>query len=244
MKKPEFSGKGEEKMSYGFVPALGTPIDECGRLCKESYKKQIKMMIDAGAVGLLSMGSMGQQAYLLDGECRKVAECAIEAAEGKVPVYVGTMDNSIERAKARMAALEDLDIAAFVFTTPYYSIGSDEQVMEYFRSVAKATKHDIFLYDLAAVTKYKITYGMLCQLRRDIPNLAGIKSADINMLRLVKHNPDFAGFKIFYSGLDSFDVVYPYGIGPILDGMLTCTPKTTRALVDAMDSACSLCLIS
>ena len=83
-------------MSYGFVPALGTPIDNEGRLCKESYKNQIKMMLDAGAVALLCMGSMGQQAYLRADECRKTAECAIEAAEGKVPVFVGAMDNSIE----------------------------------------------------------------------------------------------------------------------------------------------------
>lgn len=222
-------------MSYGFVPALGTPIDECGRLVAESYERQINMMIDAGAVGLLCMGSMGQQAYLLDSECVKTAECAVRAAAKRVPVYVGAMDNSIERTKARFAALEHLDIDAYVLLVPYYSIDNDAQVMNYFRSVAASTKHNIILYDLAVVTKYKITYGMLCQLRRDIPNLVGIKTADVNMLRLVKNNPDFAGFKCFYSGLDSFDVVYPYGVGPMLDGMLSCTPKNTKALVEALD---------
>lgn len=222
-------------MSYGFVPALGTPIDACGRLVAESYERQINMMIDAGAVGLLCMGSMGQQAYLLDSECVKTAECAVRAAAKRVPVYVGAMDNSIERTKARFAALEHLDIDAYVLLVPYYSIDNDAQVMNYFRSVAASTKRGIILYDLAVVTKYKITYGMLCQLRRDIPNLVGIKTADVNMLRLVKNNPDFAGFKCFYSGLDSFDVVYPYGVGPMLDGMLSCTPKNTKALVEALD---------
>ena len=46
-------------MKTGFVPALGTPLDEKGELLEDSYKKEIEMMIGCGAVGLLSMGSMG-----------------------------------------------------------------------------------------------------------------------------------------------------------------------------------------
>ena len=223
-------------MKYGFVPALGTPLDENGRFCAESYEKQVNRMIDAGAKAILSMGSMGQQAFILNDECVKVAECAVKAAAGRVPVLVGAMDNSICRAKARVQSMEHLDIAAFVFTTPYYEIDNDEQVMKYFREVASSTKHNIVLYDLPGVTKYKIHYGMLCQLYKDIPNLVGIKSADLNMLRKVRLNPDFDGFDIYYSGLDNFDVAYPWGIGYILDGMPACTPVNMQKLVTALDA--------
>ena len=41
-------------MKYGFVPALGTPLDANGNLCKESYAKQIERMLEAGAVGILT----------------------------------------------------------------------------------------------------------------------------------------------------------------------------------------------
>lgn len=50
-------------MKTGFVPALGTPIDENGNLVVDSYKKQIETMIAQGAAAILSMGSMGQQAF-------------------------------------------------------------------------------------------------------------------------------------------------------------------------------------
>ena len=76
----------------GFVPALGTPLTKDGDFIKESFVKQINAMIDAGAIGLLAMGSMGIQATLKSGECRKIAEAAVEAAAGRVPVYVGAMD--------------------------------------------------------------------------------------------------------------------------------------------------------
>lgn len=222
-------------MKAGFIPALGTPLDQNGNLMVESYKKQIRDQIDAGAVGVLCMGSMGQQAFLRQDICAQVATAAVEAADGKVPVFVGAMDCSIGRAKQRMAAMEHLDIAGFVFTTPYYAPCSREQMMNYFKGVAAATKKPVLLYDLAAVTQSKITYDMVLELIRDVPNLAGIKSADTVMFRKLKRNPEVpADFIMVYSGLDMFDIAYKWGIDHCLDGMMTCTPKNSNQLFEAM----------
>ena len=221
-------------MKYGFVPALGTPLDENGKLCKASYTAQINRMIDAGAVGILCMGSMGQQAFISNDVCVEVAETAIKAAAGRVPVYVGAMDNSIKRAKARIASMEHLDVTAFVLTTPYYEVDTAQQVMKYFREVAKSTRHNIMLYDLAVVTNFKITYEMVCQLKKDIPNLIGIKSGDLTMQRKIRLTPELADLKTFFSNLDVFDIAFPWGIGNVLDGMFTCTPVNSRKLIEAM----------
>lgn len=221
-------------MKYGFVPALGTPLDENGNLCKASYTAQINRMIDAGAVGILCMGSMGQQAFISNDVCVEVAQTAVEAAAGRVPVYVGAMDNSIKRAKARIASMEHLDVTAFVLTTPYYEVDTADQVMKYFREVAKSTKHNIMLYDLAVVTNFKITYEMVCQLKKDIPNLIGIKSGDLVMQRKIRLTPELADLKTFFSNLDVFDIAFPWGVGNVLDGMFTCTPVNSQKLIETM----------
>lgn len=219
----------------GFVPALGTPLDANGNLLVDSYKKQIDDQIKAGAAGILCMGSMGIQPYLKTDVYPLVAKTAVEAAAGRVPVYVGAMDTSIARAKDRMAAMEDLDIAGFVFTTPYYYGCTRAQMMNYFKGVAAATKHQVLLYDLAVVTQSKITYDMVLELIRDVPNLAGIKSADTVMFRNLKLNPAVPeDFIMVYSGLDTFDVAYKWGIDACLDGMLSCTPYNTGKLFEVM----------
>jgi dihydrodipicolinate synthase/N-acetylneuraminate lyase len=223
-------------MKYGFVPALGTPLDQNGQLCKESYAQQIERMISAGAVGLLSMGSMGQQAFISNDVCVEVAETAVKTAAGRVPVFVGAMDNSIKRAKARVASMEHLDVAAFVLTTPYYEVDTADQVMKYVREVAKSTSHKIMLYDLPGVTNFKITYDMVCQLKQDVPNLLGIKSGDLVLHRKIRLNPELADLKTFFSNLDVFDIAFPWGIGSVLDGMFTCTPVNSQKLIDAMRS--------
>jgi len=222
-------------MKAGFVPALGTPLDKNGDLCEASFKKQIEDQINAGAVGLLCMGSMGQQAFIPRRTCPKVAKAAVEAAAGRVPVFVGAMDCSVAGAKERMASMEALDLDGFVFTTPYYAACPRDQVMNYFRSVARETSHDILLYDLPSATQTKITYDMVLELLHDVPNLRGIKSADQQMFRRLTLNPDVPeDFTMVYSGLDTFDVAYKWGINKCLDGMLSCTPKNTSKMFKAM----------
>lgn len=84
------------------------------------------------------MGSMVQQSYLRQDVCPEVAKAAVEAVAGRVPVFVGAMDCSIGRAKDRIAAMEDLDVDGFVFTTPYYYPCSPDQIINYFKGVAAA----------------------------------------------------------------------------------------------------------
>ena len=219
----------------GFVPALGTPLTEDGYFIKESFENQIEMMIQSGAVGLLAMGSMGIQATIRTSECRKIAKSAVEAAKGRVPVYVGAMDCSVARAKERLADMEDLDVAGFVFTTPYYNAVSPEKAVNFFKAIADSTKHKIYLYDLAVVTQTKITYDMIKTLVKDTPNIGGIKTADINMIRKLMLDPEIpADFDIFFSGLDMFDVAYSYGVCTNLDGMFTCTPVNAKKMYDAL----------
>ena len=222
-------------MNAGFVSAVGTPLDKDGNLLVDCYKRQIEDQIKAGAVGILSMGSMGQQAYMTNEVCTKVAETAVEVVAGRVPVYVGAMDCSIARTKERIAAMEHIDTDGFVFTTPFYNPCSRDQVINYYKGVAAATKKPILLYDLPTVTQAKITYDMVLEMLRDIPNLIGMKSADHLMFRKLMLNPDVPkDFLLVFSGLDMFDIAYKWGMETCLDGMMSCTPKNSKLLFDSM----------
>ncbi len=223
------------KIEIGFLPALGTPLDANGNLVVESFKKQIEDQIAAGAVGLLCMGSMGQMAAIRQDVYAEVARAAVETAAGRVPVLVGAMDCSVERAKDRIKMLEGINVDGIVFTAPYYAAVSPKQAMRFFESVCDATDKNVFVYDLPSVTQSKITYSMVLELLAKKKNFSGIKSADTQMFRRLKLNPSVPEeFATVYSGLDTFDVVYKWGIEHCLDGMLTCTPKNTGIMFSAM----------
>ena len=225
------------KMKSGFYPALGTPLDEQGNLVKKSMQDQIERMIDAGASGLLVMGSMGQQAYIKDSQCQPIAKAAIEANKGRLPLFIGAMDNSAARVKQRITALEDLEFDGVVLTTPYYNVFSPDDTCHFFEQAAKGTKHSLFLYDLAGVTKIKITYEMVLQMISSIPNLKGIKSGDLLLQRnLYRSSSVPESFVQLFSSLDLFDVAYGYGINKNLDGMFSCTPVNSHKMYKALEA--------
>ena len=223
-------------MKAGFVTALGTPLDKEGNLVAESLKKHVNAQIEAGASALLSMGTMGIQPFIRNEVVYQVAKTAIEAAEGRVPVFVGAMDCSVLRVKDRIQKLEELDIAGLVFTTPYYESVVEDEIINFYKRVAALTNHKVLLYDLPSVTQAKITYNIVIELIKTTPNIAGIKTNDTAMCRMLKLSPDVPeDFIIMYSGLDTFDVAYKWGIDKCLDGMPACTPKNTGKMFEAMN---------
>ena len=94
-------------MEKGFYTALGTPLDENGNFIPGSMANQIEQQIEAGASGLLVMGSMGQMTYIKQDEYAKVAAESVKAAKGRIPVLVGVTDVSIHRVMDRVEALKD-----------------------------------------------------------------------------------------------------------------------------------------
>ena len=217
----------------GFYPALGTPLDKDGNLIAESYKKQIDLMINANARGVLCMGSMGAEAALTTATYRKTAEVASEAVNKRVPLLIGAMDNSVFRVKERIDALKGIDYDGIVLTTPFYQMEGFKNLVNFFTEIADYSEKPIYLYDLPGVTKIKITFDLVKELAKH-PNIKGIKSGDAVLGRLVKLN--LPNFNFFFSNLDIFDMGIAYGVDKVLDGMFTCMPKTSKAFTDAIES--------
>ena len=219
-----------EKLKKGFYTAMGTPLDENGNIIADSLAKEIDMQINAGASGLLLMGSMGIESAIKNSTYKETVRIAVEANKGRVPLFVGAMDNSIERVKDRIDMIKEYDFDAIVLTTPFYSAYPDAENINFFEKIADYSPKPIFLYDLAVVTKQKINFAMVQKLAKH-PNIKGIKSGDIVLARQVKNNlPDF---EFLFSNIDIFDVAISYGIDKVLDGMFSSTPVNSKKFNDA-----------
>ena len=219
------------KLNNGFYTALGTPLDKDGNLVKESLKKHINDQIDAGASGLLLMGSMGIEAYLKNSTYSDCVKTAVEAVDGRLPLFVGAMDTSIARVKEKLDLIGDADIEGIVLTVPYYSPLNDEQAINWFLSLADIAQKPIYLYDLAVVTKYKITMSVIDAVI-DHKNIQGIKTADFELIKEIERKYPNSGFECLCSRLDSFDLMNMMGIGKNLDGMFCCAPKNGKKMAD------------
>ena len=217
----------------GFYCALGTPLDKDGNLMVESFKKQIEYMIDAGCAGLLCMGSMGAEAGLSYATYKKTAEVACAVVNGRVPLLIGAMDNSVFRVKERLEMLKGLNYDGLVLTAPFYQMDPPKTLVKFFKDCADISEKPLYLYDLPVITKQKITFDMVKEIAKH-PNIKGVKSIDTVLCRLIKL--ELPNFEAFHSNLDAFDVGVSFGIDKVLDGMFSCMPKTSKAIASAIES--------
>jgi 4-hydroxy-tetrahydrodipicolinate synthase len=221
-------------MKKEFYPALGTPTSSDGTLEKDSFSRQIELMIHAGAKGLLCMGSMGKMVAIKDHEYPVIAAQCCDAANNRTPVIVGVMDCSAGRVLDRIDALGNIDIDGVVATVPFYYVLNSGEIVNYFRLVARSSKYPVYIYDLPGVTQVSITLAQL-KLLMEEPNIKGIKTANLNLIRDAYRNgliDDEHAFSAYCSNLDLFDVALKSGISKHLDGMFTCTPYNSKMMYD------------
>jgi 4-hydroxy-tetrahydrodipicolinate synthase len=220
----------------GFYTALGTPLDDSGNVIESSLRKHIADQIGAGASGLLLLGSMGYEPCVRDDAYAQTIRIGAAEANGKCPLFAGVMDNSVGRVLDRIKAAGDAKLDGVVVTTPFYFMCTPAEIKNYFSMIAKTSKYPVFLYDLPAVTKLKITLDIVLDAMKE-PNIKGIKTGDIVLARELANHPDRReDFTVFFSGLDIFDVAYEYGIKKNLDGMFACTPVNTMAMYRCFSS--------
>ncbi|NQT57343.1 MAG: dihydrodipicolinate synthase family protein [Bacteroidetes bacterium] len=223
------------KFLPGFYTALGTPLTNAGTLHTNSFCKQINDQINSGASGLLIMGSMGIQAYIQNSVYPEVARVGADQVKAQCPVMVGVMDTSISRVLDRISSLEGLPIDGVVTTVPFYNTLTQTEVFDFYKALANNSPFPIYMYDLAGVTKTKITTKTACSIRENLPNVRGIKSGDLTLARVMNQSRDInPNFSIIYSGLDTFDIAYQGDITKQLDGMFACTAPLAKKIYSAL----------
>lgn len=220
------------KLENGFYTALGTPLTEDGKIIESALIKHIDAQIEAGASGLLLMGSMGIEASIAQSEYKKIVDIAIKANNKRVPLFVGAMDNSIARVRERIEMIgKGKAIDGIVLTVPFYAVPREIDAINWFVQLADISPYPIYLYDLGVVTQFRISMNLIDAVISH-PNIKGIKSANWELMKAIERKYPDAEFECLYSGLDSFDHANVLGIKKNLDGMFACTPKNAKLMYE------------
>ncbi len=221
------------KLKNGFYTALGTPLDENGNLMEQSLRKHIRQQIEAGASGLLLMGSMGIEAYVTNSAYADIVRVAADEVSGELPLFVGAMDNSIVKVKEKIDMIGDAKIDGVVITNPYYAFVNNAEMVNWYTRIADISPYPVYIYDLAVITKTKVTLPVIDKIINH-PNIKGIKTADWEMIQAIGRKYPEANFECLYSGLDTFDYANIMNIKKNLDGMFSCTPKNGKKMYECV----------
>jgi len=162
-------------MFSGSIPALATPFNKSGNICKRTYKKLIRWHIEQGSDGILVAGCTGESFTLTENERIKLSEIAIDTANGKIPVIIGTGASSTSVAVERTKMAKKLGSDAVLVITPFGNKPSQEALVRYYNEIADVGI-PVILYNVPSRTGTDIQAETVVKLAKH-PNIVAIKEA-------------------------------------------------------------------
>ena len=169
---------------HGVFPYLVSPVDASGEVKRAVLERLCNDLIAAGVHGLTPLGSTGEFAYLSWPQRRAVAETAVRAANGRVPVVAGVASTTVADAVMQAREFERLGASGILAILEAYFPLTDEGVYDYFAAVAGAVSLPVVLYTNPNFQRSDLSLPVIERLSR-IDNIRYIKDASFNTGRLL-----------------------------------------------------------
>ena len=212
-----------------FITAIPTPLEEDDILHEEALEKEIADQFDAGINGLLVAGTMGAMQLLTDETYSRLVRRSVEFAAQRGEILIGAGDSSLGRTLDRIKFLNTVPIDGIVVLAPFMTVPSQDELIDYYRALAEASRAPLFLYDIPQLTRAKIDIDTVLTLAKH-PNIKGIKCSDdpSYMRQLI----DLIGgeFRVVMAAALLLDTFLRQGFREHLDGIFCLFPRHVVAL--------------
>jgi 4-hydroxy-tetrahydrodipicolinate synthase len=214
------------------ISAVLTPLHEDDSLHVEGLEAHLAEQWQAGINGLLVAGTMGLMQLLTDRTYANLIEHALRISAGRGEIMVGVGDTSLARTRERIELLNRYPVDGVVVVTPYLIKFPPEELVGYYRALADASRHPLYLYDLPTLTGVKLEFETVERVA-DHPNIVGIKaSCEAAWTKeLIRRMGD--RFRIIIAQPTIVDALLREGISEHLDGLFAVAPVWTMSLVRA-----------
>jgi 4-hydroxy-tetrahydrodipicolinate synthase len=182
-------------MIAGVWVPLVTPFRD-GAVDLVSYRRLIAHYIGKGVSGLFPLGTTGEAPTLDDDETDAIVAATVEAAAGRVPVFVGIGGNATAKVIKTIRRLSQFEFTGIVSVCPYYNRPTQAGLLQHFTAIAEATDRQILIYNVPYRTSVNLMNETLLRLA-ELPNIVGVKDSSGNIaqsLDLLTTRP--AGFSV------------------------------------------------
>ena len=169
----------------GIVPAMITPFTSKEEVDVEGAKRLADYLVKGGVHGLLALGSTGEYFSLTDDQKEVFVKTVVSKTKGKVPVYAGASSNSLKIAISNIDKLYQWRVDAAVIIPPSFLTYSQEELIEYYTTIARNSPLPIFVYNIPARAGVNMEISTLEKLSQE-ENILGIKDTTVDMARFME----------------------------------------------------------
>ena len=213
-----------------YVPVI-TPFASDGSVALDALEQLCRDYLDAGATGIVALGTTGESTALDVDEKRSVVEtCSRVCAERDTQLIVGAGTNSTRTTRQAVKELATTPACvATLIVVPYYVRPSEAGIVAHFKEVAAVSPVPVVIYNIAIRTGRHLSAAGVLELAWT-PNFAGIKQAatglDADTLQMLAGTNAINGFAVL-GGEDTllFPLVLMGGAGTICASAHVCTGR-------------------
>ncbi len=174
----------------GVVPPVATPLLADGSIDHKSLERLVEHLIASGVTGLFALGSTGETAYFSNDQRVEIARTVVRTAAGRVPVIAGAIELTALRVLDIAQQLEAVGVDAIVATAPLYTLNSQAEIADHFRTIATGLNVPLWAYDVPVRVHSKLSHNLIMELALE-GVIKGVKDSsgdDVGFRRLVAAN--------------------------------------------------------
>jgi 4-hydroxy-tetrahydrodipicolinate synthase len=172
---------------HGIVPPVPTPLNADESIDVPSFTKLIRHHLKSGVHGLWILGTTARFDMIPDASQRLLAESAVAAAEGTVPMVLNVSDQGTLRTITRAKMFDDLPYDYYAVLPPWYQPMSPGEVADYFTALADELAKPVVIYNAPWVSN-QLTFDALRKLAEH-PRIVGCKDVNPSLTRTLDWTP-------------------------------------------------------
>jgi dihydrodipicolinate synthase/N-acetylneuraminate lyase len=218
----------------GIIPPLPTPFTRDERLDEAAYAHLVRYHVEAGVHGLWILGTTARFDQVADSDARRVAEIAVSASAGRLPLVLNVSDGGTRRTLERAGRFDDLAYDYYAALPPWYQPMSQAEVMDYFRGLADRLSRPLVIYNAPWVCNM-LTFENLRALAEH-PRIVGVKDVTTALFRphdWPRPEREAMGFR-YLMGNDLLASAIDLGADGFVSALADAFPEVAVAIWDAM----------
>jgi dihydrodipicolinate synthase/N-acetylneuraminate lyase len=150
-------------------------LDETARLVDQLCKD--------GVNGLITTGTTGECATLLDHELVAFADCVVQSVRKRVPVFIGATNLGTRSTIDRVRSVMDVGADGTLLGLPMWQTPTVDIAVQFFVDVAEAVPEaSILIYQNQSAFKFDFGPGFWRAIVSKVPNVIGAKDGDYGRL--------------------------------------------------------------
>ncbi len=162
----------DPKGVYTIAP---TPFEEDGSLDTASLSTLTDFLVDLRIDGITVLGVMSEAGKLIDAERDMVVAGVVEAADGRIPICVGTSHSGTDGCVALSRRAEQLGASSLMVAPPKLAKSTDEALLAHYLKVADVVSIPIVIQDHPTSSGVQMSVDFIATIAERAPRCRFLK---------------------------------------------------------------------